>query len=1269
MKKILLSFLLVAIVSFTFAQQWGMYTLYSGLGGSSTYLIDTAGTTYKTWSHSSSYVTGYSCYMISDTLLRSYQLSSTDIDHASGATGGIQKVTWDGDIAWDWTYSSSTKLLHHDICALPNGNVLMICYDKRTSTEMTQAGSNDAQEVLSETIIEVKPTGSTTGEIVWQWVAWDHLSQDYNSSKDNYVSSIVNNPQLLNINYGMDSGAKSTKGPPPSGTTEWLHMNGIDYNVELDQIAFSSHTLNEIYILDHSTTTAQAATHTGGNAGMGGDILFRWGNPEAYEASGTANFDVVHDAHWVSADHPDYAGCLVGFNNYGGSSGYAAIDVFTSPLNGYNYDIILGQAFEPDTYTHRYNSSYSSFGQSSSEQFPNGNMLLCAVTQGATYMFEIDSDGTSLWSKTVSGTVPQAHRYEKCYIRGIDAKLLASETEITQGESVTLNTTATANTESSPTFSYNWSSSPAGFTSTAANPSVTPDETTTYYVTVTNDQSGCSDELFVEIDVESVIVATNFTADIIEACGNLTVNFTDASTGNPTSWLWNFGDGNTSSQQNPSYTYNTPGTYTVSLVATNVNGSDTYSVEDLISVYVNPSVNLGEDLEQCGGSVSLDAGAGFESYAWDGNLGNQTLTVYSSDTYTVEVEDINGCTATDVIDVSIYAIPTVYLGDDIEQCGGNVSLDAGSGFVSYTWNGVAGNQTNTVSTNNTYVVAVEDANGCTTSDQIVVTIYDVPVVNLGDDFSICSGSTSTLDAGTGYVSYTWNGTLGTSTYAVSEGDNYEVVITDYNGCTANDEVVVTVFLSPTISLTMTQETTAGASDGSVTVTPESGLSPFSYSWNSGEETSIVTALSAGQYCVTVNDGNACSVSDCISVTIADQINPPVADFTADVMQGCDMITVQFTDQSTNNPTEWTWDFGDGGSSIEENPEYTYNSVGTYTVSLTVSNDDGTSAPKIETDYIVLGETPQLSMSMTPESEAEEADGTAMVTATGGTGSYEYLWNNGSTTLGISDLIGGTYCVTVTDANTCIASDCITVSVLESDFALFTADVTDGCAPQEVNFTDQSTGDIISWTWNFGDGSSSVEQNPTHNYQTSGIYTVSLTVIYTDGSDTHVEVNYIEVYEVPELSFDVTNESGAGASDGVITLNISGGESPYAITWSNNAHTETVVDLSADIYSVVVIDDNGCMAMGNATVESYTNIANSIINDIRIYPNPTDDEINIISPTEIKAIYIYDITGKLIIQKNILNNYCKINLQELQSGIYVIDVQTNKESLISRIVKN
>ncbi len=502
MKKLYAILALLMISGAVFSQQWGMYTLYSQSGSTTTYLVDTSGVTYKTWTHSNSNKTGYGAYLIEgDTLVRSYQYTGSSIN-GGGISGGLQKVTWDGTVVWDFVYSSSDYVLHHDICPLPNGNVLCICYDKRSASELTQAGCSNSEDVLSEKIIEVKPTGATTGEIVWEWYAWDHLCQDYSSSKDNYVTSIVDNPQLLNINYGTEGGAPG----PPGMDLDWLHANGIDYNEELDQIILSSHWLNEFYIIDHSTTTAEAAGHTGGNSGKGGDILFRWGNPEAYDASGSTNFNVIHDAHWVPSNHPVYPNSLAAINNEGGTGGKAAVDIITPPINGYNYDITLGQAYEPSTYTYRFNTAYTSSGQSSSEQLPNNNMLLCIVSTGATYIHEVNSEGDILWSKTASGSVPQAHRYEKCFVRPINASITSATTIITEGESVDLEVEVTAVTESSPTYTYNWESIPEGYSGTDSEPNVSPTVTTTYYVTVTNDQSGCTDVAEISIDVDPLSV-------------------------------------------------------------------------------------------------------------------------------------------------------------------------------------------------------------------------------------------------------------------------------------------------------------------------------------------------------------------------------------------------------------------------------------------------------------------------------------------------------------------------------------------------------------------------------------------------------------------------------------------------------------------------------------------------------------------------------------------------------------------------------------------
>ncbi len=448
----------------SYSGSWGTYTLYSLKNGTTAQLIDLNNTVYHTWNFASTKKTGYSCYMLpGGTLVRSY-LNSANSLSGGGITGGVQKVDWSGTVIWDFPYSSTTYCLHHDICPLPNGNVLMISYDVKTSAEASAAGCSSAISMWSEKIIEVQPTGTNTGTIVWEWKVWDHLCQSVNSSKSNYVTSISQHPELININYNV--------------TQDFMHMNGLDYNEDLNQITFSAHMLNEMYIIDHSTTSAQAASHSGGNSGKGGDILYRWGNPAAYGMSGTANFNVIHDAHFIPEGNPK-ANYLCGFNNKGGTGSKSAFDIFLPPYNGYNYNFTTGSPYLPTTYAYRYTwSGTATQNEGNSQQLPNGNTLMNLALTG--YIVEVDSNGSTVWTKTLTGSTSHAYRYSSCYTAGT----IADAPTITNSGSYLSSSSGTT---------YQWFFNGIPING-ATSQNYTPTKTGNYRVQITN-SSGCESKL------------------------------------------------------------------------------------------------------------------------------------------------------------------------------------------------------------------------------------------------------------------------------------------------------------------------------------------------------------------------------------------------------------------------------------------------------------------------------------------------------------------------------------------------------------------------------------------------------------------------------------------------------------------------------------------------------------------------------------------------------------------------------------------------------
>ena len=411
MKHFLLGVTLFLISMITFSQSFEGFALYNSQGSNTTYLIDENLNIAHTWNLSTE--CNYTVQLKDNgNLVRGTKNNNNQLGGAAEA-GRVQEIDPSGNIVWDYIYSNSDHLSHHDL-TLVGDNVLITAWEVKTVAEINAAGyDNTDSDKWPTHFVELAPDGNGGASIVWEWHLWDHLCQDTDSSKPNYTSDISANPELININMIQEMGGSG--GGPGGG--DWFHVNGVDYNEDLDQICFSSRFASEIYIIDHSTNTAEAASHLGGNSGMGGDVLYRWGNPENYGVFSAQTIpNAVHDVRWITDDGRPNGGYLQIFNNSGVSNNQSAIDGIETPIDpatGYNYILDAGEAYGPSSYTTRYACAYSASGQSSSDRMSNGNIYVNASSGqgGDGVMYEVNADGNIIWGPYNSQT-PKGFRYE-----------------------------------------------------------------------------------------------------------------------------------------------------------------------------------------------------------------------------------------------------------------------------------------------------------------------------------------------------------------------------------------------------------------------------------------------------------------------------------------------------------------------------------------------------------------------------------------------------------------------------------------------------------------------------------------------------------------------------------------------------------------------------------------------------------------------------------------------------------------------------------------
>jgi hypothetical protein len=355
------------------------YTLFTPQLNKKVYLINNCGEVINDWEFSEK--PGATCYLLENgNLLRAGKDS-------------LEIRDWNNNLIWSYAMNLNGYLQHHDIEPLPNGNILCILSDKYTYSDAVDIGkdpnlSDPEQGLKLDKIIELQPVGINDANLVWEWKFVDHLIQEFDETKNNY-GDVSEHPELLDINFMNDN------------EYDYTHVNGIDYNPELDQIIISARHTSEVYIIDHSTTTSEAASHSGGNSGKGGDFLWRWGNPQVYQGGTVSDQKLFlqHDPKWVNKDYANYGKISV-FNNGGdGTDSYSSIHLINPIINNDEYEF-TNEIFAPSDFDWSWNGNI--LGEtmlegkkSGTKALPNGNFIICETSKGQ--ITEINEAGDVLW--------------------------------------------------------------------------------------------------------------------------------------------------------------------------------------------------------------------------------------------------------------------------------------------------------------------------------------------------------------------------------------------------------------------------------------------------------------------------------------------------------------------------------------------------------------------------------------------------------------------------------------------------------------------------------------------------------------------------------------------------------------------------------------------------------------------------------------------------------------------------------------------------------
>jgi gliding motility-associated-like protein len=746
-------------------------------------------------------------------------------------------------------------------------------------------------------------------------------------------------------------------------------------------------------------------------------------------------------------------------------------------------------------------------------------------------------------------------------------------------------------------YTYSWSSGASSITSATTN-NISGLTALGYTVTIT-DASGC--QSITNVTLTEPLPISPTATGTSSTCGNSngTAGATATGGSGTLSYSWNTGSSAQTisglSANSYTVTVKDANSCTITKTVTLVNVAGATST---MGAPTNITCNAGND-----GAVGVTASGGAAPYTYSWSSGASTttssttnnLTGLTATSYTVTLTDANGCQSTTnvILTQPPALLPTA--SGTASTCGNSngtagVTATGGSGTLSYSWNTGSSAQTISGIAANTYTVTVKDANGCTTVSSATVSNTGGATSTMGAPTNITCGGGSTgtvgvtASGGTAPYTYSWSNGISSITSAVTSvvsgltAAGYTVTVTDASGCQNITNTVLTE-PPPIVPTPSATQSTCGGANGTAGVTATGGSGSLSYSWSTGSSAQTLSGLAANGYTVTVKDANACTITTVATVTSIGAATSTMGAPTSSTCTGGNNGSVGVT--VTGGVVNYTYSWSNGSSTITSSTtdNITGLTAGGYTVTITDANACQTITNVSLTDPLPIAPT----IASTP-SACGNANGTASVTATGGTATLTYSWNNGINGQTITGLAATDYTVTVTDGNNCTITQSVTVTNIPGGTSAMTAPTNINCSggTNGIAGVTASAG-TGPYTYSWSNGIITVT-NATAN-TINGLTATGYTVTVVDGNGCQSTTSTILTEPSPIIPTPASTSSSCGSSNGTASVTASGGTGAFSYSWSTGSSAQTINGLAANSYTATVTDANACTITTTAAVNN------------------------------------------------------------------------------------